>query len=320
MSARQIALLADAPVSSIYHHFGSLEHLFSVSQEECLAAAETWCNRQVEQIADFGGSPESWGSYFALVVDEWSYMQRPLAFAWRECQLLAHRRPNFVNLAERWHSLWQSFWERVGAQFELGSRTSAVERIFDNESLLHMLCWRRSIDRAALEERGRGLAAWLSGEPAPATPWRDFAQAQALLLMPATPSGDEITERIRQAAAHLIENAGVAGVTHRAVAGQAGLTLSTVAYKFRTKSALLKAAFDGVSVALNAQTDERAKHGTPASLSTLADDVIQAVERTNRVSLGNALYVAVARDADLNAFGAQLRYLRGRASLALLPP
>jgi AcrR family transcriptional regulator len=318
MSARQIGLMANAPVSSIYHHFESLEQLFLVSQQECLAAAEAWCDQQLDQLFGFRHSPQSLGSYFAYVVDEWSHTQRPLAFAWRECQLLADRRTDFVALSLRWNELWRGFWRRAGEHFSLGAKTIVVERIFDNESLLHMMRWRRPVDRAALEETGRGLTAWLSGEPAPAAPWREFAHAQALLLRPATPAADDITVRVRRAAGHLIESTGVAGVTHRAVAEQAGLTLGAVSHKCRTKSALLEAAFEGVYGALTTQTVSATPAAATAGISTFANDVVRAIERAKRGSLSDELFVAVARDASLTAFGAQLRYLRGRTSRASL--
>ena len=318
MSARQIGILAEAPVSSIYHHFGSLEQLFVVSSEECLVAAEAWCEEQVRQLAGFRASTQGFGSYFAQLVDEWSHSQRTLAFAWRECQLLAQRKPEFVALARRWQRMWSEFWLRVSEIFALGANTIVVERIFDTESLLHMMRWRRSIDRAALDETGRALAAWLGGETIPDAPWRDFAHAQALQSVPDAPVGDEVVMRVRQSAAHLIGVAGVAGVTHRAVAEHAGLTLGAVSHKFKTKSALLEAAFEGIYASLTAQPASAERPATKAVRPNGADIVIQAVERAGHGNLNDELFVAVARDPNLSGFGAQLRYLRGRTSRAAL--
>jgi AcrR family transcriptional regulator len=318
MSVRQIGQQAEAPASSIYHHFGSLERLFQASQREWLDAAHRWCDAQLEQLSCFHGSPDGFGGFFAQIVDEWAHAHRRLAFAWRECHLLAGRSADFASLAERWRDLWTQFWHEAGQHFSLGSSILVAARVFDSESLLHLLRWRRNADRAALDETGRGIAAWLSGRPAPPAPWRDFAHAQAVQSMPQAPAGDQVVMQIRRAAADLVGRAGAAGVTHRAVAEQAGLTLGTVSHKFRTKSALLEAAFEGTYLALTAGLAMQNESPERAGVESLVDDVMQLIGRSNGAGGSDELFVAVARDPSLADFGAQLRYLRGRSSRATL--
>lgn len=318
MSARQTSLAADAPVSSIYHHFGSLERLFLASQEECLASARVWCQARLQEISGFTGAQAGFAQFFALMVDDWAQGCRPLAFAWRECVLLAARNAVFAEQAGRWQQLWAEFWDAAGEVFALGSNVIVVKRIFDNESLLHMIRWRRAVDRAALEETAAGLAAWLSSEPAPPAPWREFAHAEAMNSMPSEPDHDAVTTRIRKAAAELIGMAGGGGLTHRAVADRAGLTLGTVSHKFRTKSALLEAGFEESYGMLVRSLSLSVPSSPPVKPARVVADILEAVARSPRGVGGDELFVAAARDPALSAFGAQLRYLRGRSSRTTL--
>lgn len=317
MSARQISHSAEAPVSSIYHHFGSLEHLFLASQHECLAGAQDWTERQIAQLDGLAGAPQSFAGFFAHIIDEWAQGQPVLAFAWRECLLLADRNALFRAAAEQWQALWRRFWRQAGAIFGLGANVIVAERVFDTESLYHLVRWRRAVDRAALEETGRGLAAWLMGAPAPPAPWRDFAHAEATRTIPVAPARDDITARIMAAAADLVASGGVAGVTHRATAERASVTLGTVSHKFPTKPALLEAAFEGIYAAMVAQATESSGRDRPAATreETLADTALAVVSTTQGAGR-DELFLVVARDPALSSLGAQLRYLRGKSSRA----
>lgn len=315
MSARYLSQLAAAPVSSIYHHFGSLEQLFLVSQSECLGAARDWSERQIAQLEGIAASPQSFAGFFAHIVDEWTNGQPALAFAWRECLLLADRGAEFRESARNWLDLWHRFWLRAGEAFGLQENAIVAERVFETESLYHLIRWRRVVDRAALDETARGLAAWLVGAPAPAAPWREFAHAEASRTGAIAPPQDDTTARIMTAAAVLVAEGLGASVTHRATAERAGVTLGTVSHKFPTKQALLTAAFESIYAATVAQATESSGRTRPAaSRQELLMDTATAVASATNGSGRDALFLVAARDPGLAAFGAQLRYLRGKSS------
>jgi AcrR family transcriptional regulator len=317
MSARQLSQAAEAPVSSIYHHFGSLEHLFLAGQQTCLIAARHWGEQQITHARGVAGSPESFAGFFAHALDDWAQQQRPLAFAWRECLLLADRNPMFRETAEQWTALWRRFWREAAEVFALRNNLIIAERIFETESLYHLVRWQRLIDRAALDETARGVAAWLAGAPAPAAPWRAFAHAEAFRTIPVRPERDAVTSGIMAAAADLIARGGVAGVTHRAVAEQAGVTLGTVSHKFPTKSGLLEAAFEGIYAAMTSQAEASSDSDRQAtSPHEVVEDIARAVVHTTQGAGRDELVLAAARDPALATFGAQVRYLRGRSSRA----
>lgn len=315
ISARLLSAVASVPVSSIYHHFGSLEQLLAISQEQAQGQARLWCADRLAQLTGMPCDSRAFPAFFAACVDDWVTQQRRLAFAWREGQLLRTDSPTARNQRMQWQELWSAFWQTAMACFGLKKGAGVAHRLFENESFLHMIDWRRAVDRAGLDEFARGLGAWLTGQAVPPSPWRDFARAAALDAMPGIPDHDDMTGRIVTAAAWLIEQSGPGGLTHRAVAEQAGLTLGTVSHKVRTKAELMQLGYEALYIKavsrLRAQTAALPSGGQ--SLGGIAD-FIAASSGSGGV---DALHLAVARDPALRQFGLQLRYLRGETSRAL---
>jgi AcrR family transcriptional regulator len=318
VSARQVSANAAVPVSSIYHHFGSLEQLLVLAQEQAQASARTWCQAHLDQIAGMASGPEAFASFFAATIDDWVNEQRRLAFAWREGQML--RIDGEIGTAVRlgWIRLWSDFWHEACGRFGLAERAWIAERFFENESFVHMISWRRAVDRAGLDEFARGAGAWLTGNAMPSSPWRDFARAEAVRAAPDAPNHDGTTSRIAAAAAALIEEAGPAKVTHRAVAERADLTLGVVSHKLGTKAELLQAGFEAVYVRAVALLRERTSAITPSSPAATLDGLAEFMSHGSRGHGVHALHLAVARDPALRHFGLQLRYLRGMTSRSLL--
>lgn len=323
ISARQLCSRAGTPVSSLYHHFGSLERLLACAHETAQAETRRWCERWIEALGDFDAPPAALGGFFAAVVDDWTGAQSRLAFAWREGQLWRTQSTVAAEIRDGWRSIWADFWQEACTRFGLVERAWLVERFHDAESFNHMIRWRRPVDRAGLDEFARGVAAWVAGERPPASPWRDLARNEAVANAPASPQVDQTTARVASAAASLIEESGPAAITHRAVAERCGLTLGVVSHKLRTKAELLQAGFESVYLDAVARFRER----RPSIPAGNRDAALDAVADLLAASLGgrgmDALCLAVARDPALEVFGLQLRYMRGTTSrglLALLRP
>lgn len=318
VSARQISIAAAVPVSSIYHHFGSLERLFSVAQEEAQGRARLWCEDRIAQLDGLSINAEAFPAFFATLIDDWVTGQGPLAFTWREGQLLRTESAAAAQVRAGWSALWADFWRRACTHFGMAHQARLVEIFFDNEAFTHMIEWRRAVDRAGLGEYARGVGAWLTGHPMPSAPWRDFARLEALSTALDAPEHDGTTTQIAEAAAALIEEAGPSAVTHRAVAERAGLTLGVVSHKRRTKAELLQAGFEAVYIGAIGRLHARTASITPADPEAALDGLTDFMV----ASLGgrgiDALYLAVARDPALRPFGLQLRYLRGTTSRHLL--
>jgi hypothetical protein len=103
----------------------------------------------------------------AALIDEWAQHQRRLAFAWREGFLLASRDPGQPHPGREWHGLWRDFWQAVCALCGMEDYGEWTSFIFEAEAALHMLRWRRTLDRACLEELCHSWEQWLQGRLVP---------------------------------------------------------------------------------------------------------------------------------------------------------
>lgn len=313
VSARSLAAMAELPVSSIYYHFGDLERLSETAQGEAQAAAQLWCDEQLKAIRGIAEGVAALGPLLAALVDDWCETRRTLAFAWRECQLMALRDAKHLAASGRWAALWRRFWEEVCARLGIADMGLATAWTFEGLAAIHMLRWRRPVDRAALDEMSHGWANWLQGHLSAPAAWFDMARGAAVPPVPSV-DGDPALDQIAVAAAAVIERGGVAALTHRAVATEAGLTLGVVSYKYRTSADLLQAAFEVIYRRIVPQTP-----GDPATVAISGRE--EAFVRLDvgfpaRQNLLGAeeLTVAAARDPAFAAFSVQLRYLRGRSS------
>ncbi len=319
ISARQISASAGIPASSIYHHFGSLEHLLACAQADARTRARAWCDALLAELGDYPATPQALAGFFAQVIDEWCESQRELAFAWREGGLLAQSSEALRAEARNWQALWHDFWTRACTHFAIAPEYHlVVERIFESESLFHMIRWRRTVDRPGLGEVAQVLGAWLTRSPPGATPWRDHAQRIAQETMPVLPTRDEAGQHLVATAARLLGEVGSAHLTHRLVAQHAGVTLGTVSHKFKTKSDLLEAAFEETYSRTIARLGTVSGHSFPRDSGTLANALSHAIVRASGERARDELFLAVARDPALARFGRQLRYLRGRTGYGLL--
>ncbi|MGK6353991.1 TetR family transcriptional regulator [Sphingomonas sp. DT-207] len=316
ISARALAQSAGLPVSAIYYHFGDLDHLYDAANRAALARAEQWCTQQIDALAPAAAlPPDALPSLLAALIDDWTFEHRQLAFAWRECQLMATRNPAHASARASWTGMWRSFWEHICGLCGHADAAELTRAFFDGESFLHLLQWRRALDRACLDETCRGWSQWLSGSLAPEGPWRRTARAEALRTSPGPQQLFGVAQQIASAAAEIVAQQGVARLTHRAVAARAGVTLGVVSYNFRTSADLLNAAFEAIYQWLVPPTTEE----RPSILDQDADSLRASLrssppeQRAWMLAL-EELMLAVARDPERRTFAAQLRYLRGRTS------
>jgi AcrR family transcriptional regulator len=318
ISARLIAQSAGLPVSSIYYHFGDLERLLLSAHEQARVQAEEWCGQQLAMLPEtLAPASETMPSMMAVLIADWCDQHRRLAFAWRECQLVAARDAGYMPALQAWQRLWASFWEDVCNRCGVPETAELTRRFFESESFLHLIRWRPIIDRACLDELCRAWGRWLSGALSDEGPWRQFARLEAGRTMSELLSLEGVAGRIAAAAADILTRLGPASLTHRAVALEAGVTVGVVSYNFRTSADLVKIAFETIYSRVMVSTVEgvsaspRGKHAEYLEAILAAENTHEA--RMYRLAMSELL-VAVARDETLNAFAIQIRYLRGRTS------
>lgn len=329
LSVRTLTQAIDATPSSVHYHFGSFERMLDAVQRAAIDRAERWCAACLDEIAPLTPDPEEakaeapasvLAPILATLIDRWCAERSRLAFAWRECQLLAGRSPAFRPLLRRWEALWRDFWTAVCARCGHPDAGPMTAWLFDGESLLHMACGRRLTDRACLDELCRGWEGWLNGRPVAEGPWRRQALREARPDPAPTPETDAATLGMTQAAADIVAEQGAARLTHRAVATRAGVSLGMVSYRFRTSADLLRTAFEEIyrrmvppdeGRAAQAHVDAMLAEPGPEAPPYPADP--NGVANTHMLAL-TELALAVARDTELSRFAHQLRYQRGRTS------
>ncbi len=309
ITARGVARDAAIPVSSIYHHFGGMDGLLTHAASAALSRAIAWLQAQERLLAGAQGAAADFALLLAATIDDWCEQQRTLAYAMREVQSLAMRRPAWRGVAQTWWQCLFDFWQPICDRFGIGELTAAVVLLFDGETSLHMVRWRRLIDRAVVSELCATWAGWVEGRMGAPAPWRTLAVRDALAGQPPIPDWDPVTERIALAAARTVADRGVSGLTHRSVAEESGQTLGIVSNRFRSSADLLRAACEALYRQIVAPLGEG---DAPVDL------IAGRTERPGEDFALRAFFeltLAASRDPALQPFAAQLRYLRGRTSI-----
>jgi AcrR family transcriptional regulator len=124
----------------------------------------------------------------------------------------------------------------------------------------------------------------------------------------------ESVERIATAAADTVEELGMGGLTHRAVAARANLTLGVVSYNFKTSADLARAAFEMLYRRVGAIASDSDRPRPVPTQKEAFDGMTGYDIMSPRLTAMDEVMITVARTPDLISFGPQLRYSRGRSS------
>jgi len=318
MSARALSRAAELPTSSIYHHFGSMEQLFQSAQAYAHDEARIWCSRKLREMKGWPekGGADSLARALAILIDDWTAECRDLAFAWSQCHLLAHRDEAYVAAIDSWREHWAAFWREICGRAGLERYAAMTSHVFEATAQFHLIRWHRAIDRAALDEFCMGWGRWLAGELVEEGAWRHHAREQALASVPEVAVQNGVAAAISSAAADIVEEGGVAALTHRAVAARAQVTLGVTSYNFRTSADLVRAAFNAIYQRLTQPLQDK-----PVTPVDRADSIAAWRDfgsQPRRLAAIEELMLAVAQDPNLRDFAPQMRYLRGRSSRAHL--
>lgn len=238
ISVRALVQQADAAQAAIHYHFGDMERLYSEASAAALNEARAWMEGRCGDLAGLVGRDLAAGlqaSLIASTIADWTVGHRRLAMAARAAP------------SAGWQAAWDDFWTALAQTIGLGDHAAAIACFAAGESARHLLVWNPALDRALLEETTAALVLWLRERRLGADPVRAVHQQLAFdgYDRPAprpVSRNDALTAQIEQAAAELLAERGHAGVTFRAVAARAGVTLGKVIHVCGTKSELLRSA------------------------------------------------------------------------------
>lgn len=338
ISVRMVARQAEASVSAIDYHFGSLEHLFASAQATALDEARLWTSSVFDELRQLPLATfpvPARASLLASLIDRWTGEQRPLALAWREAHAAASSNPALGEPHREWTALWHDFWTRLCRDHGLAGKAELLALFFDGEASQHLIRWHGLLDRALLDETTLALLQFLEQPCTPSSAvrvlYQDLAEREYRL---AFGESEEFTA-IDDAAAAILSESGLSCLTFRSVASRAGSTLGAVAYHFGSKSKMLRLAlqriYEGSSVEPTAELiksmpDERCEAaasvvesavGGQVPLLRALDEIILNLSRSEAADALSGV-IRGFRDPIGGAVLRKLLYTPGHASPALV--
>lgn len=313
-SARAIAAHAGTAASAINYNLGGIERLLLSVFEQGVEDTRAWLQGRTREVAALPRTAD--GAAWALthVTAAWVSDGRRLALLYQEALAAgAGGGP-----AAAWTRLWRDFWLEAAALLGLDPIQGRLLHVFfESEALYHLSAWSPALEAGALNEMSEHFAAvWLhAAERAP----RGMV-ALATEAAGARPHGSvpPAAMRIAKAAAEVVEDRGLAGLTHRAVASRAGTTTGSVTHHFRSIEDLVAGAIRGQ---VQAMADEASAEGdAPPFIDEIAsaDRLFEtfsfhavAERPSSPVLRRRRLFLAAVRRTDLAAAGAVIRYSHG---------
>jgi AcrR family transcriptional regulator len=326
-SARSIAAAAGASASAINYNFGGIEQLFLAAFALGAAQTSAWIAARRAHVEALPRTPT--GAVLALeyLLAAWAGEGRGLALLYQEALARgAGRGP-----AAAWTALWRDAWLELAAAFGLGAAEGRIlHALFEFEALYNLSRWSPALEAAALRETCTHLGAVCLGA-ARAPPTGALALAERTAGVQPVGGLPPAALRIAQAAAEVVERDGLPGLTHRAVAAQAGVTTGAVTHHFRTIEDLVAGAIRGQVLMLEIDM-VAARPPTSADVQSLPE--LFATARAYAVVAEpwgpglrrRHLFLAAQRRGELAAAGAVIRFAHGSTTrealqrLAPLPP
>lgn len=312
-SARAIAASAGTAASAIHYNFGNIERLLLTVFEQGVEETRAWLAHRAREIDALPRSPD--GAAFALlhVLDAWRRDEgRRLALTYQEAVTASPGR----GVAAVWTRLWRDFWQDVAVSRGLAPIDGrALHAFFEHEALYNLSTWSPALEELALTEMVEHFATlWLDAPDRP--PRGAIVLAERAAGTRPYGSVPATAMRIAKAAAQVVEDKGLAGLTHRAVAARAGVTTGSVTHHFRSIEDLVAGAIRGQ---IQAMTDE-AGSGAPPPVDDLVtiDGLFEALRLHVTADLPSPpvlrrrrLFLAAVRRRELAGAGAVIRFAYG---------
>ena len=312
VSIREVARIADVDPSAIQYRFGTKANLWDAALERAIA-------RDLERIGEFGTMLDARQGLTAderitllrHYVEESTDSWRDITITWHTLLIdsLRQRAPSpvLIDWFARRLDAWSAIAPRMGLKFEhSGEMLLALSTI---EMFLFGILG--SIERKLYcEDFVRFVFMRLQGSPLPPETGNWFsiwcAERTDARFEPGQPREDESSpaHALSDAVARLLFAHGAEGITHRAIASEASLSLAATTRHFASLQDLLRAGYDRIGVAMlrNLEVPERMP---PFAASQDMAQAVASVWLSEDAMQGRALtglldvHIAAARDEAL---------------------
>ena len=328
VTTRATAQAAGTSASAVTAALGGRQGLLCAIFDHARVRAAEW---DAAALTDLDGHPLSvglLGDWLAAYLQAQSQQGRDILLLRRELYLQVNRMPELLEVARTWRAQDLAFCETVLKQFGLPAHASGLllEAVHALVELFPISGG--SMTRAAWAQQAvRHFCARLAGEVPPRTPWRPLIEAAAEEAASVDPEERSLApqaELILEAAVTLLAKVGAGGLTHRALAEEAGVPLAATTYYFASLEEILEGAFKRVYDALAREAREIdlgensisiAEMATQSALITLTPEG----ELAESMAAIDELLAAAFRDPELEPLALHLLSSRGKTTAMLLP-
>lgn len=314
-SARAIATAAGTAASAINYNFGNIEHLLLTVLELGVEGTRRWLEVRAHELAVLPRSADGAATALLHVLRTWSRDEgRHLALTYQEALTAAPGQ----GVAAAWTRLWRDFWIDTARTFGLTPIDGRLlHAFFEHEALYNLSAWSPALEATALTDMVDLLAAQWLGAPARAARGATVLAERTAGTRPYG-SVPPAAMRIAKAAAEVVEDKGLAGLTHRAVATRAGVTTGSVTHHFRSIEDLVAGAIRGQVQAMTEETIEQSNGRPPIDDQLTADILVAALRQhvtadapSPAVIRRRRLFLAAVRREELALAGAVIRFSYG---------
>ena len=328
VTTRAAAQSAGTSASAVTTALGGRQGLLRAIFEQGRAQA---AERDATALAELAGHTLSGGllgDWLAAYLQAEAQHGRSILLLRRELYLQVNRMPELLEVAKAWRAQDLTFCERVLERFGLPEER-AVLLLEAVHALVELFpVSGRALTRAAWAQQAvRHFCARLTGEHPPRTPWRPLIEAAAGEA--ASRHQDETArapqaELILEAAVSLLARVGSAGLSHRALAEEAGVPLAATTYYFASREEILEGAFKRVYEALSREARDINLGENSISLSEFATQtalisLTEEGELVESMAVIDELLAAAFRDPELEPFALHLLSSRGQTTAMILP-
>lgn len=243
VTSRAVADLSGLKASSVNYHFGGSEGLLSATFALAHARAGVWRDSwSLNPGSDLPGP--AFQGWFALAMDDYAFGQAAVRSVLRELGLDAARSPLRRALALAESQALEAFWAGALKAFGLpADQTGLLADFAEGMSTLHAQRPSLMEQRAWFSETCSRFSSRIVGSPV-ISGWDGWRQGirSRISALPVTLHAPSLAS----GAVTILGRQGLLGLTHRAVAMEAGVSLAAVLGAFPTRAALVRGAFDAL--------------------------------------------------------------------------
>lgn len=328
VTTRAAAQAAGTSASAVTTALGGRQGLLVAIFDQGRALAGARDAAALSELAGHTLSDGLLGDWLAAYLQAEAHQGRSVLLLRRELYLQVNRMPELLEVARAWRAQDLAFCRAVLERFGV-SASHAVLLLEAIHALVELFpVSGGALTRTAWAQQAvRHFCARLTGTQPTGTPWRPLIEAaasEAASRHQEAGARAPQAELILEAAVTLLARVGAAGLSHRALAEEAGVPLAATTYYFASREEILEGAFKRVYEALSREARDINPGQIRISITELATQsalisLNDEGELVDSMAVIDELLAAAFRDPELEPFALHLLSSRGETTAMILP-